>query len=95
MTANTDVDLPSRTRGLRRGAPCGEDHPQAKMTEAKVREMRQWYAEGNVSMFKLAEFYGIDGSTARYIIRRLTWKHVTDIPTKQCGHCCGSGRVPM
>jgi hypothetical protein len=93
-TSTTEAYPPGRTRGLRKGAPPGERHPLAKMTEAKVRELRQWYAEGNISMLALASMYGICPSTCREIIRRRTWKHVTDLPTKECGHCCGSGRVP-
>jgi hypothetical protein len=65
------------------------------MTEVKVRELRQWYGEGGVGLLTLASAYGIAYSTCKDIVQRRTWKHVADLPTKACPHCCGSGRVPM
>jgi hypothetical protein len=62
------------------GAPPGERHGRAKMTEAKVRKLRQRYAAGGISMLALACEYDIAFSTCRAIIHRWTWKHVEDAP---------------
>lgn len=64
------------------------------MTEAKVRDLRHRYAMGNISMLALADEYDIAQSTCCMIILRRTWKHVTDLPVKDCDHCCDSGKVP-
>lgn len=67
----------------------------AKMTDEKVRRLRARYAQGGIGILTLACEYDIAYSTCRDIINRTTWKHVTDLPTKPCDHCCGSGQVPM
>lgn len=96
-TAPSPEPPPPGVPGKRRraGAPPGEQHPLAKMTDATVRQLREWYAEGNISMLSLGSEYGIGESTCRDIIKRNTWKHVPDTPMKVCGHCCGSGRIPL
>ena len=48
----------------------------AKLTNDKVREMRERYAMGGASIEQLAREYGISGCNAGKIIRRLAWKHV-------------------
>jgi hypothetical protein len=57
-------------------ARLGERHHYAKMTDKKVEELRDWYAEGGISQVELAYEFGIAVSTAAAIIRRETRKHV-------------------
>jgi hypothetical protein len=54
----------------------GERKWAAKLTEAKVREMRIRYAEGGISQFALAREYGIAEGSAWAILRGKKWKHV-------------------
>jgi len=53
----------------------GEKHRCAKMTDAKIVEMRNLHASG-YSINKLCKMYGIAHSSARAIIHRKTWKHL-------------------
>lgn len=58
-------------------APPGERHGMAKLTNQKVREIREKYAAGGTSYWKLAMEYDINSSdTIGRIIRRETWKHI-------------------
>lgn len=55
----------------------GSLHHKAKLTETQVREIREKYAAGNTSYWKLAMEYDIDSSdTIGRIVRRLTWTHI-------------------
>lgn len=55
----------------------GSLHHHAKLTEDQVREMREKYAAGNYSYWKLALEYDIDSTdTIGRIIRRETWTHI-------------------
>lgn len=54
--------------------PCGEDHPNVKLTRAQVDELRALHAAGGITHEKLAERFNI---TTRYvgdILRRRVWK---------------------
>lgn len=51
----------------------GEPHGMAKLTEERVREIRQIGA-GNVAA--LARRYGVDWSTVDSVLRGETWRHV-------------------
>lgn len=53
----------------------GSKHPDAKLTEASVREIRQRHESGE-SYYKLAERYGVQFGTIGKIVRREAWKHV-------------------
>lgn len=57
-------------------APIGEDHYSAKMTDAKVLELREVYATDKYTQEELATVYGIKGRTVSQIVRGQTWKHV-------------------
>jgi len=48
----------------------------AKLTEAKVIEIRQRYATGSISQEKLAREYGVSQPLVGCIVRREMWKHV-------------------
>jgi hypothetical protein len=62
-----------RARG---GSPRGAGHPQAKLTDDKVAEMRLSYASGGTSLNKLAAEYGVSKKAVLMIIHRVTWTHV-------------------
>lgn len=56
----------------------GARHHSAKMTTAKVRQARKSYATGKWTQTALARKYGISTQSMSQILRRDTWKHVTD-----------------
>jgi HNH endonuclease len=53
----------------------GEAHPQVKLTEKKVREIRALHAKG-IRSKQVAERYGVTPTSVRHIVRRATWAHV-------------------
>ena len=60
---------------MRKGRhPIGERAPQAKLTEAQVREIRALYRPGNGR--ELGRRFGVKQSTISYIITRRHWAHV-------------------
>ena len=52
----------------------GDKNPAAKLTDDKVREIRELAKVGNP--FRLAKQYGISQGSLYYILSRRTWKHV-------------------
>jgi hypothetical protein len=58
-------------RGRRQNAK-GVNNPAARMTESKVRAIRQ----SRLTQTALAKKYGISQAAIGYIINRKTWKHV-------------------
>jgi hypothetical protein len=55
----------------------GALHHNAKLTENQVQAIREEYATGTTSHWKLAMKYDIDSSdTIGRIIRRETWTHI-------------------
>jgi len=61
-----------RKNGDRRG----EEHPNAKLTEAIVLEIRKRYAAGGVSQTALAKEYGVNQTKISEAVRGITWVHV-------------------
>lgn len=55
--------------------PVGEQVGGAKLTAEKVREIRRRSASGEGSC-ALGRVYGMDSSSIRQIVRRVTWRHV-------------------
>jgi hypothetical protein len=53
----------------------GEKHGQTKLTDARVVEIRERHARGEVQS-KLAEEFGIAQITLSRIVRGESWKHV-------------------
>jgi hypothetical protein len=53
----------------------GEDSPNAKLTEANVRRIRELYLKGSTQNV-LAEKFGVSDMTVSSIVRRKAWKHV-------------------
>jgi hypothetical protein len=52
----------------------GEDNPKSKMTEDKVREMRDFYNKNKTTHKKLGEMYGISKSQVGVILSKKFWK---------------------
>lgn len=59
-----------------RGRACGmERHHSAKLTADDVRAMRRLHAEGATAA-NLALMFGVSGTTAWQIVKRLKWRRV-------------------
>ncbi len=56
--------------------PRGEANYNAKLTEAKVREIRKLYAAGGITHQKIATRYGVSKPLIRNIVARKSWAHV-------------------
>ena len=54
----------------------GEDRYNSKLTEEKVKEIRQKYAAGGYSQKQLAREYNISQRLVWAIVHRTRWKHV-------------------
>lgn len=57
--------------------PRGSAHPDAKLTEEHVREIRSQLGVG-VSLQALATLYGVTKSTIHHIAKGKTWRHVEE-----------------
>jgi hypothetical protein len=73
---------------VRVGRPTGVRHGGTKLTAQDVREMRQRYRRGDVSILALAVEYDVSYSTCRQALTGKTWKQV-DRPVRMCPHCGG------
>lgn len=51
----------------------GEDNTSAKLNETQVKEIREIYSIGNISLRALAKKYDVSYTTIRYIIKNKTW----------------------
>lgn len=69
---NRDRSTKGRSRGL-----IGENHLQAKLTEAQVREIRARYATGSIYQRELGDLYGVSQEAIGFIVRNVHWKHVS------------------
>ena len=61
------------------GQSRGSDHPNAILTEEKVKNIRDDYAKGKkfyISYYALGKKYGVAGGTIRDVCKRYRWKHV-------------------
>lgn len=54
----------------------GENHPDAKLTEQQVREIREKYLKENTSLDNLGKEYGVTYQNIYAIITRRSWKHI-------------------
>ena len=55
--------------------PCGEQTPQARLTAAAVREIRQRYTDGE-AVAALSQAFLVSPYTIYDLLRRRTWRHV-------------------
>ncbi len=69
--AENVADMMSKGRG-----PNGERSGSAKLTEEKVREIRDRYAAGETDQHNLANEYGVGHANISAIVLRKTWKHI-------------------
>lgn len=76
LTPGTNADN-SRDMIERDRSPRGSRHPNARVTEAMVVEMRRKHSDG-ATMTELARQYGVSLSTASRILRRAGWRHVPE-----------------
>ena len=53
----------------------GENHPNAKLTEQQVIEIRTRYANGGITHRQIAKEYGISNTNTHGIISRKRWAH--------------------
>lgn len=63
----------------RHGRQChmkGETNGFHKLDEEEILAIRERYAKGGVTYRDLAEEYNIAPSNVRFIVKRLTWKHL-------------------
>lgn len=54
----------------------GSEHPQSKLTEEQVLEIRHLYKNEDISYPKLAEKYSVSVDTIGKIVRRIYWTHI-------------------
>ena len=54
----------------------GIKHHNAKLNDAAVREIRERYAAGGVTLEQLGDEYGVTFSNVAMVVRRDTWQHV-------------------
>ncbi len=54
----------------------GEQHPNTRLTEAMVIELRARYAAGGIGQVALAAEYGVSQTTINNILLRKVWRHV-------------------
>lgn len=55
---------------------CGDDHPDAILTEAEVREIREKYTGKYGEIKMLAQEYGVHRYTISQALRGVRWSHV-------------------
>ncbi len=57
-------------------AKQGVDHPNSKLNPDLVKQIRNMYAQGNISMRRLGEVFNVHELTIYQVVRYKTWKHV-------------------
>ena len=68
----SNLKLSNSKKGVHAGSKSG----MAKLTEADVLEIRSKYIPRVYTHQKLADEYGVDGTSIFNIIKRLTWAHI-------------------
>lgn len=64
-------DMMSKGRGIK-----GERQGLSRLTESKVREIRNLYSGGCITQIELASRFEIDQTTVSLVLNRKTWKHI-------------------
>lgn len=65
-----DMKSKGRSRG---GSPFGEANHQSKLTEKKVKEIRDLYKTGQYTQKKLADDFGVERTCIGKIVRNERW----------------------
>lgn len=55
----------------------GENHTEAKLTEANVLEIRRLWATGQHTQKAIGAMFGVSGVLVGLIVRRKAWKHLS------------------
>lgn len=74
--AENMADMKQKGRGRMVREQRGEANRYARLTDAKVREIRALYAQGQTKA-GLGRLYGVNEFTIRCVVERRTWKHVS------------------
>lgn len=61
----------------------GQVNGRAKLTDAKVIDIRTRYAAGGVTLASLAAEFGVSFGLISHIVNRKTWKHIPAVTTAQ------------
>lgn len=72
--AENNQDRHSKGRSL--GAHKGEEHHKSKLTDEKVREIRNRYSFRKVLQKNLAHEFGVTVLTIQMVLSRRIWKHI-------------------
>jgi len=54
----------------------GEQHPNAKLWEREIREIRKLWKTGKYRQSELASMYGLDRAHLFRIVKNRIWKHI-------------------
>lgn len=68
------TDMVSKGRSI--ASSVGEEHHLHKLTIQDVKDIRAWYAKGDVTYAEIAAHYGVRQPTIGSIVRGEAWKHV-------------------
>ncbi len=63
-----------------RRIPCaqvGQKNNGSKLTDKQVQEIRNLYAQGNISQSKLGKMFNVSQTAVGHILRRITWNHLS------------------
>ena len=77
--ADNMADMVSKGRAAQRdnsNYPRGENHPNAKLTDSAVLEIRARYAAGEMGTYRLASLYHVAQMTIHGIVTRKHWRHI-------------------
>lgn len=58
--------------------PLGEDVGHSKLTEKKVRRIRELYKTKKYTQYDLSLMFGVSEAAVNFVIIRRTWRHVLD-----------------
>jgi len=70
-------NMQDKKRNGRVWKPKGELHPNAKLTDDQIRQIRKAYKRYGKAHILLAKQFGISASNARYIGKGIGWSHVS------------------
>lgn len=54
----------------------GNEHPNSKLNEAQVHEIREQYLKSNPTYASVARKYEVTAPTIRDVVKRNCWKHI-------------------
>ena len=69
-------DMVSKNRCSRLGAPKGEANATSKLTNQKVRKIRELYVPRAVSCTMLGKRFYISRATIHLVVQRKIWRHI-------------------